>query len=76
MGQKTSAPLDAGQAKPCETLSKARDRIVTSARDLFLKHGIRGIGVEAIAEAAGANKMTLYRHFGSKRGMRQGGLTT
>lgn len=36
------------------------------ARSLFHKHGIRGIGVEAIAEAAGTNKMTLYRHFGSK----------
>jgi AcrR family transcriptional regulator len=33
---------------------------------LFHKHGIRGIGVDAIAEAAGTNKMTLYRHFGSK----------
>jgi AcrR family transcriptional regulator len=39
---------------------------VTTARDLFHKHGIRGIGVEAIAEAAGTNKMTLYRHFDSK----------
>jgi AcrR family transcriptional regulator len=43
-----------------------RDRIVDTARDLFRKHGIRGIGVDAIAEAAGTNKMTLYRHFGSK----------
>jgi AcrR family transcriptional regulator len=37
-----------------------------SACELFQKHGIRGIGVEAIAEAAGTNKMTLYRQFGSK----------
>jgi AcrR family transcriptional regulator len=43
-----------------------RDRITGAARDLFHKHGIRGIGVDAIAEAAGTNKMTLYRHFGSK----------
>ncbi len=46
--------------------SRPRDRIVATARDLFHKQGIRGIGVEAIAEAAGTNKMTLYRHFGSK----------
>jgi AcrR family transcriptional regulator len=46
--------------------SRPRDRIVTSACALFQKHGIRGIGVDAIAEAAGTNKMTLYRHFGSK----------
>lgn len=43
-----------------------RDRIVSTARDLFRQHGIRGIGVDAIAEAAATNKMTLYRHFGSK----------
>ena len=46
--------------------SRPRDRIAGAARDLFHKHGIRGIGVDAIAEAAGTNKMTLYRHFGSK----------
>src|ERR1700722_12371121 len=45
---------------------RPRDRIAGAARDLFHKHGIRGIGVDAIAEAAGTNKMTLYRHFGSK----------
>jgi AcrR family transcriptional regulator len=47
-------------------LLKPRERIINTARDLFRKHGIRGIGVDAIAEAAGTNKMTLYRHFGSK----------
>jgi AcrR family transcriptional regulator len=43
-----------------------RERIVACAQDLFHRHGIRGVGVETIAEAAGTNKMTLYRHFGSK----------
>jgi AcrR family transcriptional regulator len=43
-----------------------RDRIVTAACDLFYRHGIRAVGVDAIAEAAGTNKMTLYRHFASK----------
>jgi AcrR family transcriptional regulator len=45
---------------------RPRDRIVVKARDMFHQHGIRGVGVDAIAEAAGTNKMTLYRHFGSK----------
>jgi AcrR family transcriptional regulator len=36
------------------------------AAELFYRHGIRAVGVEAIAEAAGTNKMTLYRHFSSK----------
>ena len=52
---------------PGDTTSlKPRDRILDAARDLFRKHGIRGVGVDAIASAAESNKMTLYRHFGSK----------
>ena len=43
-----------------------RERILIAAGDLFHKQGIRGVGVEAIAEAAQTNKMTLYRHFESK----------
>ena len=43
-----------------------RERIIAAASDLFYRHGIRAVGVEAIAEAAGTNKMTLYRHFNSK----------
>src|SRR5882724_11011264 len=43
-----------------------RERILAVAGDLFYRHGIRAVGVEAIAEAAGTNKMTLYRHFSSK----------
>jgi len=43
-----------------------RSRILAAAADLFYRHGIRAVGVEAIADAAGTNKMTLYRHFDSK----------
>ena len=43
-----------------------RARIVAAARELFYRQGIRAVGVEAVAEAAGTNKMTLYRHFSSK----------
>jgi AcrR family transcriptional regulator len=43
-----------------------RQRILAAASELFYRHGIRAVGVEAIAEAAGTNKMTLYRHFASK----------
>ncbi|HEY1944821.1 MAG TPA: TetR/AcrR family transcriptional regulator [Roseiarcus sp.] len=45
---------------------RPRERIVTTAQDMFHRYGFRGVGVDAIAEAAGTNKMTLYRHFGSK----------
>jgi AcrR family transcriptional regulator len=43
-----------------------RERIIATASELFYRNGIRAVGVEAIAEAAGTNKMTLYRHFASK----------
>lgn len=43
-----------------------RERILAVARDLFYRHGIHAVGVDAIAEAAETNKMTLYRHFASK----------
>ena len=47
-------------------VKRPRERIIEMAQLLFRKHGIRGVGVDAIAEEAGTNKMTLYRHFGSK----------
>src|SRR6267154_217587 len=43
-----------------------RRRILAAARELFYRRGIHAVGVDAIAEAAGTNKMTLYRHFASK----------
>src|SRR5258708_31254376 len=46
--------------------SRPRERILSAARELFHRHGIRGVGVDTIAEVAGTNKMTLYRHFYSK----------
>src|SRR3954463_6645031 len=46
--------------------SPPRERILAASGDLFYRLGIRAVGVEAIAEAAGTNKMTLYRHFTSK----------
>jgi AcrR family transcriptional regulator len=54
-----AGPLRSGPLRP-------RERIIKTARELFRRHGMRGVGVDAIADQAGTNKMTLYRHFGSK----------
>ena len=43
-----------------------RERILAIATDLFYRLGIKAVGVNSIAEGAGTNKMTLYRHFASK----------
>ena len=63
--------MDKEKSKPdpdvrIERAAKPRDRIFACAQDLFHQRGIRGVGVEAIAEAAGTSKMALYRHFDSK----------
>lgn len=57
----------AAASGPCEAAKlPPRERILAAASELFYRHGIKGVGVEAVAEVAGTNKMTLYRHFGSK----------
>jgi AcrR family transcriptional regulator len=62
MGLTTARPTTEGQsASP-----PPRERILAAARELFYRRGIHAVGVDAIAEAAGTNKMTLYRHFASK----------
>jgi AcrR family transcriptional regulator len=43
-----------------------RQRLFDAAATLFYEEGIRGVGVDAIARAAGTTKMALYRHFDSK----------
>jgi AcrR family transcriptional regulator len=55
-----------GSHEPDAAGERPRERIVACALDLFHRNGIRGVGVEAIVEAAHTNKMTLYRHFDSK----------
>jgi len=49
-----------------EMIAPPRARILKAARELFYRHGIHTVGVDAIAEAACTNKTTLYRHFESK----------
>jgi AcrR family transcriptional regulator len=58
-------PATAVSAEKAERIPP-RARILAVARELFYRDGIRAVGVDAIAEAAGTNKMTLYRHFASK----------
>lgn len=55
-----------GKDKQAQTVSPVRERIFSVARELFWQHGIRAVGVDRIAEQAGTNKMSFYRHFPSK----------
>lgn len=46
-----------------------RERLIESARMLFCRYGINSVGVDAIVDAAGTAKTTLYKLFGSKDGL-------
>lgn len=44
----------------------ARDRILTTAHDLFYRDGIRATGIDKLIAESGVAKLTFYRHFPSK----------
>lgn len=58
------------RSAPCAAIpgakTRVRDRIFETACELFYRHGIHGVGVDAIAAEAGSNKMSFYRSFASK----------
>src|ERR1700694_4800135 len=51
---------------PRRMRSKARERILEAAYELFSRQGIRAVGIDSIVESSGVARMTLYRHFASK----------
>lgn len=52
-------------SRPDET----RARIIEAASRLFVEKGFSGATTRAIAEKAGVNEVTLFRHFGSKKNL-------
>ena len=44
----------------------AQEQLLDAAQELFYRDGIRAVGVDAVVERAGVNKMSLYRRFASK----------
>ncbi len=51
----------------------ARERLETAALDLFVTNGYEGTTVAQIAERAGMNRATFFRHFADKREVLFGG---
>ena len=57
---------DAGRsASPEET----RERILTAAREVIGRKGKRGATTREIADVAGVNEATIFRHFGTKEAL-------
>jgi AcrR family transcriptional regulator len=48
---------------------ETRERILQAAEELLMERGYVRSTTRAIAEAAGVNEVTLFRHFGSKRNL-------
>ncbi|MBN1813464.1 MAG: TetR/AcrR family transcriptional regulator [Anaerolineae bacterium] len=46
---------------------ETRERIVQGAAQVFAQKGYEGATTRAIAQAAGVNEVTLFRHFGNKK---------
>lgn len=46
-----------------------RDDILLAAKKAFFEHGYSAASIEAIAAEAAVSKVTVYNHFGGKRGL-------
>ena len=73
MSSDKSARRGGDEKQPCASIppvkARVRDRIFETACELFYRHGIHGVGVDAISEGAGSNKMSFYRSFASKEAL-------
>ncbi|CAM7789330.1 MULTISPECIES: TetR/AcrR family transcriptional regulator [Enterobacter] len=49
-----------------EKINSARDKILTTAHDLFYSTGFKATGVDTLIKEAKVTKVTFYRHFPSK----------
>lgn len=61
-------------AKDSEAVSSSpqpdtRESILVAALDAYSKYGFRGATTRRIAETAGVNEVTIFRHFGSKEAL-------
>lgn len=61
----TEERLNASAAVP----PSSRERIVATARDLFIERGYPGVSMQQIADASGLRKASLYHHFKSKEAL-------
>lgn len=59
------AVLAPSRGRPVDAAKRAA--VIAAAQQLFSRSGFTGASMNAIAKAAGATKLTVYRNFGSKQ---------
>jgi len=66
----TDTSFDAQTLRPAllrrQSSVRKHDAVRRAAAELFMTHGFGGVSMDAIAEAAGVAKRTLYSHFENK----------
>jgi AcrR family transcriptional regulator len=63
----TAKPAASGRRNRTQTAGpQAQEHLLQAAGELFYLEGVRAVGVDAVVERAGVNKMSLYRQFSSK----------
>jgi AcrR family transcriptional regulator len=55
--------------EPAKAQGETRDRIIVAGRDVIARKGKRGATTREIADLAGVNEATLFRHFGNKEAL-------
>lgn len=55
--------------RPSLEMPSTRERILKAAREVFERNGTRGTTTREVAERAGVNEATLFRHFHNKTSM-------
>ena len=46
--------------------TRARERLLATAEELFYTEGVRAVGVERLLEVSGVGRASFYRHFAGK----------
>jgi len=64
--RETAKPPTARRTRPQTAGPQAQEHLLRAAGELFYQEGVRAVGVDAVVERAGVNKMSLYRQFSSK----------
>lgn len=64
---RTSNRTGPDMGPPRRNAAATRERLLTAAREQFLRHGYRAASLRAIAAQAGVDVMLVRRYFGSKQ---------
>ncbi|BDD81725.1 TetR family transcriptional regulator [Tsukamurella pulmonis] len=64
-------PLAQPAAEPRRDAARNRELLIDAAQRLFAERGVDAVSMDAVAQAAGVGKGTVFRRFGSRAGLLQ-----